>query len=82
MPRFRKKPITVHAFQWNGENFDEIKEFAGDSVSKDGGGETLTCATLKGPLTVQKNDWIVRGIMGEFYPVKPHIFTTIYDLYD
>jgi hypothetical protein len=27
-------------------------------------------------------DWIVRGVAGEFYPVKPHIFEATYELVD
>lgn len=35
--------------------------------------------TLEGFLTVSDGDWIVRGIQGEHYPVKPDIFQYTYE---
>ena len=39
----------------------------------------LYVGTLEGALHVEWNDWIVRGITGELYPVKPDIFEAIYE---
>jgi hypothetical protein len=27
MPKFRKKPVTIEAVQWNGDNWQEISNF-------------------------------------------------------
>lgn len=35
--------------------------------------------TLEGVLKVSPGDWIVTGIKGEKYPVKPHIFSELYE---
>lgn len=74
--KFRKKPVVIEAVQFNG-NFDEIEEFVGgDAEFRDG---KLLVATLEGPLEASNNDWIIKGIKGEFYPCKPDIFKATYD---
>lgn len=35
--------------------------------------------TLEGPHTVSDGDWIVRGVKGEVYAVKPDIFEMTYE---
>lgn len=34
--------------------------------------------TLEGTMTASPGDWIVKGIKGERYPVKPDIFNETY----
>ena len=43
-------------------------------------GETfLSIDTLEGIMTASKNDWIIKGVNGEFYPCKPDIFDKTYE---
>lgn len=35
--------------------------------------------TLEGDMTASLSDWIVQGVNGEFYPVKPDIFAATYE---
>ena len=35
--------------------------------------------TLEGPMTASPQDWIIRGVKGEFYPCKPDIFAASYE---
>jgi hypothetical protein len=35
---------------------------------------------LEGTHVADKGDWIVKGIKGEFYPVKPDIFDATYEV--
>jgi len=35
--------------------------------------------TLEGPMIARQGDWIIRGVNGEFYPVKPDIFEKTYE---
>ena len=75
--KFRKKPVVVEAVQFKG-NFDEIERFVGgDAEFRDG---KLVVATLEGPLFATHNDWIIKGVKGEFYPCKPDIFALTYEL--
>jgi hypothetical protein len=81
--KFRKKPVVIEAIKWTGENFDEIKEFVGESLF---GWEpetvNLEIHTLEGKHLASKGDWIIKGVKGEFYPCKPDIFALTYDFYD
>lgn len=35
--------------------------------------------TLEGTMTASPGDWIVKGVNGEVYPVKPDIFEKTYE---
>lgn len=73
---FRKKPIVIEAIQFRG-NFSVIEDFVGgDAEFRDG---ELIIATIEGPLRASPNDWIIKGVKGEFYPCKPDIFEATYE---
>lgn len=76
--RFRKKPVEIEAIQWNGKNRDEIHEFI-TSFSSNIGAEGILIKTLEGDMTADKDDWIIKGVKGEFYPCKPDIFDLTYE---
>ena len=40
----------------------------------------LIIKTLEGDMIASKGDWIVTGVDGEQYPVKPDIFLKTYEL--
>jgi hypothetical protein len=87
--KYRKKPIIIDAIQWDGINFDEIIKFSQNSpndvftygLSKETALESgnIFISTLEGVMTASKNDFIIRGINGEFYPCKPDIFEKTYE---
>ena len=35
--------------------------------------------TLESTMKASLDDWIIKGVKGEFYPCKPDIFTVIYE---
>ena len=37
----------------------------------------ITIPTKEGDMIAQHGDWIIKGIVGEFYPCKPDIFPKI-----
>ena len=39
----------------------------------------LLIPTLEGLMIGRENDWIIRGVQGEFYPCKPDIFEATYE---
>ena len=41
-------------------------------------GETLGLRTQFGVARVSPNDWVVKGLRGEFYPIKPAIFSEMF----
>ena len=40
----------------------------------------MVIKTLEGDMLASKGDWIVTGVDGEQYPVKPDIFKKTYEL--
>lgn len=86
MQRFRKKPAEIEALQFTGENADEVVAFIGPTGSKesarchgDGPPWLIFIDTLEGRMCAGRNDWIIRGVKGEFYPCKPDIFEETYE---
>lgn len=78
-----KKPIQIEAVQWNGKNFDEIKEFCKDAMIAYGG--ELIIPTLedgkfiKAKHVATEGDYVIKGIRGEFYFCKEDIFNETYE---
>lgn len=78
MPKYRKKPVVIEAIQWTGDNLKEILEFSSESyIDKDN--YTLKIHTLKGEMIADREDYIIKGVNGEFYPCKPDIFEKTYE---
>lgn len=77
--RYTKKPVTIEAVQWTGENIEEIRKFTGLDLLQvpDYGG--IYIHTLEGTHRAEVGDYIIRGVRGEFYPCKPDIFRETYE---
>ena len=73
--RYTKKPITIDAIQWTGDNYVQIAQFC-DKAYYD---TVLKIQTLEGTMKTTIGDFIIKGIKGEFYPCKPDIFEMTYD---
>lgn len=92
MPRFRKRPVEVDARQfasngpalaeWCGGRYrptrDEIIAANGETAQS-ADPQHIDIETLEGRMRADVGDWIVRGVQGEFYPVKPDIFEATYE---
>lgn len=68
----------IEAVQWTGRNLKELNNFIGLPL-KDPESGKYWIPTLEGPMFVSVNDWIIKGIAGEFYPCKPDIFIKTYE---
>ena len=42
--------------------------------------EKLIIHTLEGDMVANRNDYIIKGLRGEFYPCKPDVFNKKYEL--
>lgn len=82
--QYRKRPVTVRAVKWTGDNFDEIREFVkGQPLTlykNDFGFIRLLIETLEGDMYVEVGDYIIQGVHGEYYPCKPDIFSETYEV--
>ena len=82
--KYIKKPVEIEAIQWTGNNLDEIISFVGIpniEISRETVDQEfvdLSIITLEGAMHCSINDFIIKGVKGEFYPCKPDIFYETY----
>ncbi len=83
MGKYRKKPVVIEAWQWDGQTAPAHRpgwvQEAGCYRTYDG---VLIVPTLEGEMLAHPSGWIVKGIKGEVYPVKPDIFAATYERAD
>lgn len=78
--RFVKKPVEIEAIC----TLDDDETLLGwlrehNCPFEMVGDHALVIHTLEGDMRADKGDWIIRGVQGEFYPCKPHIFVETYE---
>lgn len=92
--KYRKKPVIIDAmkFEYNLDALNKLRKFCEGNlgnVSKaqhpDAKAEAELGTLEDGiHLTVKhiatEGDWIIKGVQGEFYACKPHIFEATYEL--
>ena len=81
---YRKKPLVVEALQWTGFNLNEVMGFCPVIQAEKGLMDKfpeLYIRTLEGEMHVSLDDFIIKGIRGEFYACKPDIFWETYESY-
>lgn len=82
--QYIKKPAKISAIEWTGDNFDEVKAFAGANALIDhvmNGSQNkkvLKIRTELGIVNAEKGDFIIQGTHGDFYPCKADIFKDVY----
>ena len=83
--KFRKKPVDVEAIQFTRLNWEEIQQFTNNTAHtlvierRINGKCTCVIPTLEGEYIANENDYIIRGVKGEFYPCKPDVFELTYE---
>lgn len=82
--KFRKKPVVIEAVQITMDTFkyshphsDHVPGVIYDPVEL-----CVYIKTLEGEMRGELNDWIIRGVKGELYPVKDEIFKQTYEAVD
>ena len=86
MAKYRKKPVIIDAWQFTKENYiNKVPAIFRDgdiSLWSQHGGEVIEgeILTLEGKMKVNENDYIIKGVNGEYYPCKPNIFEQTYEL--
>lgn len=85
---WRKKPVVVEAVQWDGSHpsagaiiqwLSEAEHEAQALTDASGGLFAIEIPTLEGPMSASPGDWIIKGVAGEFYPIKDSIFRETYE---
>lgn len=83
--KFRKKPVEIEAIQFTRLNWEKVKEFTNNTAfslvieKRIGGKCSCIIPTLEGQHIANENDWIIKGVKGEFYPCKPDVFGLTYE---
>ena len=89
--KYRKKPVVIDAVQYIGTNREEVEAFVGKKLDCELESETayeagqgppifsLIIETLEGNHKAMPNDYIIRGVKGEYYPCKPDVFDLTYE---
>lgn len=88
--KYRKKPIAIEAFQFDGDLMDAsgeyyvpdwaVKAFIDGTLYFEA--ENLYIKTPEGIHHASAGDYIIQGIHGEIYPCKPDIFEKTYERID
>lgn len=92
MAKYRKKPVEIEAFKFY---VDSMPDWFMDKVSdctvtlkncnyKRYSIDQAYCEikTLEGTMIAYGGDYIIKGVQGEIYPCKPHIFEATYEVVD
>lgn len=91
MPKYQTKPFQIEAIQWTGDNADEIKTFVGINDNEEDAfllpeemwGEydhpMVWDYLQKTWVGVNDNDYIIKGMKGEFYPCDSEVFEAKYE---
>ncbi len=81
--KYRKLPVEIEAKQ-----IVDMETLVSTSVWLDAHGvdntvdpwsKTLGIRTLEGFMIASMNDYVIKGVAGEFYPCKPEIFEATYE---
>ena len=77
--------MDVEAIQFTRLNWEEIQQFTNNTAHtlvierRINGKCTCVIPTLEGEHIASENDYIIRGVKGEFYPCKPDVFELTYE---
>ena len=88
MAQYRKKPVVIEAMQISKNTeyavlaWSEGKVYASPVLEPgddNPSGKYWQINTLEGVMIANPNDYIIRGVKGEYYPCKPDIFEMTYE---
>lgn len=84
--KYRKKPVVIEAHQWPGgvcaydvNHWAQETGFPNFPLTFRDGNYGLVIHTLEGDHIARPNDYIIKGVQGEYYPCKPDIFEATYE---
>lgn len=94
MAKYRKKPVEIEAFQYDGDLKGSdgeyyvpewaVKAFENGTLMYTSFSPSqipcgLCVRTLEGDMYAKAGDYIIKGVNGELYPCKPDIFEKTYE---
>lgn len=76
--RYKTRPCEIEAIQWTGKNIIELLDWGQGKILWNDA-DDLFIDTLEGRMKASINDYIIKGLRGEFYPCKPDVFEKKYE---
>ena len=87
--KFRKRPVVVDAWQWNGEDKEKFPYWLQGrldiqfvNLDELTGLRLLLVDTQHGNAECSEGDWLIKGIKGELYPCKDDVLQATYERVD
>lgn len=77
--RYRKKPVTVEALQWTGDNIKEVDQFVGVDVSFRAWDRVLYLYIDEKTHPMNRMDFIIKETNGRVYPCSWETFQETYE---
>ena len=78
--QYRKRPLTISAVKFDPpNNTKDVAKWCDGEVVGRNGSAYIAITTPEGVMTAEKGDYIIRGIEGEFYPIKESVFDFTYE---
>lgn len=83
--KYRKKQVIIEAFTLSRgdypQTFIDAIEDRTIEIKEDSEQDVIYAdiKTLEGTMRAEHDDYIIRGVQGEFYPCKPDIFEATYE---
>lgn len=85
----RKKPIIIDVMQLKENNVVRVYQWINSGSFRNAtmiydptvkGNSLILIKTLEGIMTAHIGDYVIKGVSGEFYPVKKDIFEQTYEI--
>ncbi len=83
--KFRKKPVVIEAERLCTHNIKELENWCKGNIKGTALPLYERCIdiqTLEGEMRADIGDWIIKGVKGEFYPIKNDVFEATYEPVD
>ena len=83
--RYKTRPVVIETVRLANPNTpEEVAGWCGGKVvpyPNTGGGPawSIVIPTLEGDMRAEIGDYIIKGLLGEFYPCKPEAFEAKYE---
>jgi hypothetical protein len=83
--RYRKKPVTVETIEWTGENWAAVHSFVGSGIrwqashGDEAGWIEVWNAQERAWIPCPRGHSVVKGRLGEFYPISPAAIAETYE---
>lgn len=74
--RYRNKPFTVDAVQWQGSNIEEVEKLIGEKLPYD---RFYMHINIEERKSLELGDYLIKSKDGKFYVCDPHDFEIIYE---